>query len=64
MNKTTCPLDCYDACSVIYEGGKLKGDPNHPLTQGFLCPSLNGFLKQKRIIKPSYNGKEIEMDEA
>ncbi len=64
MNKTTCPLDCYDACSVVYEDGKLKGDPNHPLTQGFLCPSLNGFLKQDRIKKPSFNGKEISMDEA
>jgi anaerobic selenocysteine-containing dehydrogenase len=61
---TTCPLDCYDACSVIYKDGKLKGDPNHPLTQGFLCPNLNGFLKQKRITKPSYNGKTISMSEA
>ncbi len=64
MHKTTCPLDCYDACSVIYEEGKLKGDSHHPLTQGFLCPSLNGFTKQKRITEPSYNGENISMDEA
>ena len=62
--KTACPLDCYDACSVIYEDGKLKGDPNHPFTKGFLCPSLNGFLKQKRILIPSFDGKEITMQEA
>jgi len=35
---TACPLDCYDGCSVIYEDGKLKGDPNHPFTKGSLCP--------------------------
>jgi anaerobic selenocysteine-containing dehydrogenase len=64
MNKTTCPLDCYDACSVIFEDGKLKGDPDHPLTQGFLCPSLNSFLKQKRVTEPCYNGTNISMDEA
>ena len=64
MDKTICPLDCYDACSVEFVDGKLKGDSSHPLTQGFLCPSLNGFLKQKRITKPRYNGKEISIDEA
>lgn len=62
--RTTCPLDCYDACSVIYEDGKLKGDKNHPLTQGSLCPSLNAFLKQERIKTPTLNGKSISMDEA
>jgi anaerobic selenocysteine-containing dehydrogenase len=62
--KTACPLDCYDACSVIYEDGKLKGDKDHPFTKGFLCPSLNSFLKQKRITKPSYQGKDITMQEA
>ncbi len=62
--KSACPLDCYDACAVIYEDGKLKGDPNHPFTKGFLCPSLNGFLKQDRILSPSFNKKEISMDEA
>jgi len=62
--RTTCPLDCYDACSVIYEDGKLKGDKEHPFTQGSLCPSLNSFLKQERIKTPSLNGKPITMDEA
>ena len=62
--KTTCPLDCYDACSVLYEEGKLKGDKEHPITQGYLCPNLNGYLKAERIQKPRFRGKEIEMDEA
>ncbi len=64
MNKTTCPLDCYDACSVIYEEGKLKGDPNHPVTNGYLCPNLNHYLTEPRILKPRFKGQEIEMDEA
>lgn len=40
--KTACPLDCWDTCSILaeVEDGKvvrLEGDPNHPVTQGFLC---------------------------
>jgi len=64
MNKTTCPLDCYDACSVIFEEGKLKGDKAHPLTKGYLCPNLNAYLAEPRIVKPRFKNKEIEMDEA
>ncbi len=64
MKKTTCPLDCYDACSVIYEDGRLKGDKKHPLTRGFLCPSLNGFLNSNRVLKARYRGKEISLKEA
>ena len=39
---TACPLDCPDVCSLIVhkEGNKIlgiKGNPNHPITQGFIC---------------------------
>jgi len=64
MKKTTCPLDCYDACSVVYEEGKLKGDKEHPTTQGYLCPNLNAYLKTPRIEKPRYKGEEIRLEEA
>ena len=64
MKRTTCPLDCFDACSVIYEDGKLKGDKEHPTTQGYLCPNLNAYLQTERIQKPRYQGKEISMQEA
>ncbi len=63
-NKTACPLDCYDACSIVYEDKKLKGDKNHFLTQGFLCPHLNHYEKHKRITKARYKDKEISIDEA
>ncbi len=39
---TACPLDCWDACSVVayVEDGRvveLRGNPHHPITRGFLC---------------------------
>ncbi len=65
MNKlTACPLDCYDACSVVYGEGKLKGDPEHPYTNGYLCPHLNHFWKQERITQPRLHGKPVTMEEA
>lgn len=64
MKRTTCPLDCFDACSVVYEDGKLKGDKEHPITQGYLCPNLNAYLKTPRIEKPRYKGEEISMEKA
>lgn len=64
MNKTTCPLDCYDACSVVYQEGKLIGDSAHPTTKGYLCPNLNHYLTEPRILKPRFKGEEIEIDEA
>jgi len=62
--KTTCPLDCYDACSVIYDGEKLKGDKEHSFTNGILCPNLNHYLNHPRIQSARYKGKDISNDEA
>lgn len=42
--KTMCARDCYDSCFItaaVREDGTLtsvKGDPDHPITQGFTCP--------------------------
>lgn len=66
MNKssiTACPLDCYDACGIIYDEKKLKPFKNGH-TNGFLCPHLNHYEKFERITKPRYKGKEISMQEA
>jgi anaerobic selenocysteine-containing dehydrogenase len=60
--KTACPLDCYDACSVIVDEGKLKGDKDHPYTNGYLCPHLNHFWKHERITQPRLHGKPVSMD--
>jgi len=60
--RTTCPLDCYDACSVRYNDDKLKGDKEHPYTNGYLCPNLHEYLQTPRITSPRYEGKEIDME--
>ena len=40
--RTTCNRDCPDACGIVAtvtDGvvTKLEGDPEHPVTKGFLC---------------------------
>lgn len=64
MNKVTaCPLDCYDACSITYDEGRLKGvKMGH--TKGFLCPHMNHYNNHKNIKTPRYKGKEITMEGA
>jgi anaerobic selenocysteine-containing dehydrogenase len=47
--KTLCNRDCPDVCSIVahVEDGRvarLQGDPDHPITQGFLCYRTNHFL--------------------
>lgn len=52
-NRSVCTLDCPDSCSVILsedEQGKvsLKGDRNHPFTQGFTCRKSRQFVERLR----------------
>lgn len=63
MIKTACPLDCYDACEIVYEEGKLRGS-KFGYTQGYLCTHLNHYQKHQTIQKPRLNGSEISMNEA
>lgn len=47
--RAACPHDCPDTCSMVIrvEQGKavhLRGDPDHPFTQGFLCQKVNRYL--------------------
>jgi anaerobic selenocysteine-containing dehydrogenase len=60
---TACPLDCYDACGIVYDEGKLKPFKDGH-TQGFLCPHMNHYDSYERITKARYKGKEIGIDEA
>ena len=61
-NLTACPLDCYDACEIVYKDGIKAAKNGH--TKGFLCPHMNHYARQARITKPRYKGQEISMDEA
>jgi anaerobic selenocysteine-containing dehydrogenase len=50
-----CPHDCPDACGVLItvENGratKIQGDPNHPVTRGFLCAKVAKYLD--RVYSP------------
>ncbi len=65
--KTTCNRDCPDACSIIatVEDGRvvrLAGDPDHPVTQGFLCWRTNHFLpvqdSPERLTTPLLRGAD------
>ena len=47
-HRTVCNRDCPDACGLIatVEDGKLTrlaGDPDHPVTRGFLCSRTSRF---------------------
>jgi len=60
---TACPLDCYDACGIVYDQGRLKAlKDGH--TNGFLCPHMNHYESHARVEKPRYKGQEISMDAA
>jgi anaerobic selenocysteine-containing dehydrogenase len=52
---TACPHDCPDACSVLVtiEDGRatrIEGNPDHPVTQGFLCGKVAQYLE--RVYSP------------
>src|SRR5688572_21790959 len=46
-----CPHDCPDTCATIVtvEDGRatrIQGDPDHPVTQGFLCAKVNRYIER------------------
>ncbi len=47
----TCPHDCPDTCSMLVtvKDGKaisLKGNPDHPITKGFLCGKVSRYIER------------------
>src|ERR1700685_3703338 len=50
-----CPHDCPDACATLItvEDGratKIQGDPDHPVTRGFLCGKVTKYVD--RVYSP------------
>jgi anaerobic selenocysteine-containing dehydrogenase len=46
--KAACPHDCPDTCAMLVtvqdgKAVKVAGDPDHPVTQGFLCTKVNNY---------------------
>src|SRR3954469_21360797 len=70
--RTICNRDCPDGCGIVATiettpaGGerviKLAGDPDHPVTRGFLCWRTNHFLNlqygPERVTSPLLRGSD------
>lgn len=61
LARSVCPFDCPDACGLLVEveGGRaarVRGDPDHPYSQGTLCPKMNGYDRSvhspDRLVQP------------
>src|SRR5438477_1429207 len=52
VRHSVCSLDCPDCCSVLVtvdngRGVKLRGNPDHPVTRGFLCGKVAQYLERE-----------------
>ena len=45
---SACPLDCYDACEVVFEGN-FKASENHILSNGKLCANFGRLISAKTL---------------
>jgi anaerobic selenocysteine-containing dehydrogenase len=61
VRHSVCALDCPDCCSLLInvndaKGSRLRGDPNHPITRGFLCGKVAQYLDREyspdRLLHP------------
>jgi anaerobic selenocysteine-containing dehydrogenase len=57
-----CPHDCPDACAVLItvqdgRATKIQGDPEHPVTRGFLCAKVSKYVDRvyspERVLYPA-----------
>ena len=49
---SVCALDCPDCCALLVNvedgrGTRLRGDPEHPVTRGFLCGKVARYLERE-----------------
>ncbi len=59
---SVCALDCPDCCALLVNiddagrPSRLRGDPDHPITQGFLCGKVARYLERnghpQRLLHP------------
>ena len=52
VRHSVCALDCPDACSLLInveagKGSRLRGNPAHPVTRGFLCGKVSRYLERE-----------------
>ncbi len=77
QKRTACNRDCPDVCGIVanVEDGRvvrLQGDPQHPVTKGFLCHRTSRFLERQYdpdrlttpLIRKGSDFEPISWDEA
>ncbi|HLH02456.1 MAG TPA: molybdopterin oxidoreductase family protein [Bryobacteraceae bacterium] len=53
VRQSVCALDCPDCCSLLINvdeagrGSRLRGNPEHPITRGFLCGKVAKYLERE-----------------
>jgi anaerobic selenocysteine-containing dehydrogenase len=52
IRHSVCALDCPDTCSLLInvedgKGTRLRGNPDHPVTRGFLCGKVAQYLERE-----------------
>jgi anaerobic selenocysteine-containing dehydrogenase len=52
VRRSVCALDCPDACAMLVtvedgQATRLRGDPDHPITRGFLCAKVTRYLDRE-----------------
>ncbi len=52
LRHSVCALDCPDCCSLLInvedgKGSRLRGNPGHPVTRGFLCGKVARYLDRE-----------------
>src|SRR6476660_8675024 len=52
IRHSVCALDCPDACSLLVtvednKATRLRGNPAHPITRGFLCGKVTKYLDRE-----------------
>ena len=52
IRHSVCALDCPDCCSLLVNvedgrGSRLRGNPAHPITRGFLCGKVAQYLERE-----------------
>ncbi|BDC52563.1 molybdopterin containing oxidoreductase [Bryobacterales bacterium F-183] len=53
VKHSVCALDCPDTCSLLINvdeqgrGSRLRGNPDHPVTRGFLCGKVAKYLDRE-----------------
>jgi anaerobic selenocysteine-containing dehydrogenase len=61
IKHSVCALDCPDCCSVLVtvedgKGKRMRGNPEHPVTRGFLCAKVTRYLEREyhpdRLLHP------------